>query len=733
MRCLERLNSRVLPSVVGTTVALLSLGGAAQAAPSDRVPRPPGAIENRGYELVNVPAKNQQSIQFAQFTHEGNRGIYGLGGGSILSQTGTQGMGQVDRTSTGWSTRSILPPRDQMLGSFYGVGAFNTDFTQLFVQARDGGGSTFGPPTFARLSADGTQTPGYAFPDSSTDVDQVVATDDLRHVFLNQATPIDSGHQPETNNIYDFGGATPELVNLMSDGSVPECGVSDNPTSGFAHSSLRSTRRQNWMSRDGSVVFFVSRGDDCGGRAQLFRRDRTAATTTQISSGITGSTDKGVDTLLQAAADGSWVIYRTATQYDLTDTDTTVDVYRYTVGSGNSCLSCVASVDAIARTGTTAGAASVDGERVYFSSGSVLAPGAIARQQNIYLLHNGTLEFVAIATAGFANNSIGTGALSTDGRFAFFRSSHASLNASSGSDNGGTVQWYRYDADARAVTCVSCPATGAPNNSVWVETLYGDAAITTASQVTADGGTFFFLSFDPLVRADVNSGLDIYEWHDGELGLITDGKLDRGPSNVPMIVNVTPSGRDFFFIDYGSLGIDGQETVQNVYDARIDGGFPNPVNAPGGCSGDQCQGPLENPPVLGPVGSKDVNAPDPADDADPVLAPDPKVTVAKLTAKQQRAFARKGVVVLSAKTNGAGTVRAVATAKLGKRTRTVANASKTSLRATNAKLTLRLTAAAKRQLKRGGKLKTTIVVSFSGASSKRMTLVLKAPAPAKRR
>jgi hypothetical protein len=141
---------------------------------------------------------------------------------------------------------------------------------------------------------------------------------------------------------------------------------------------------------------------------------------------------------------------------------------------------------------------------------------------------------------------------------------------------------------------------------------------------------------------------------------------------------------------------------------------------------------MTTPPSLGDLGSTVVSSADPEDDPDPKLPPDPSVRFGKLTAKQTRSFARSGAVTLAVRVNTAGKVVARASAKVGKRARTVASASKTAGRASTVKVTLRLSAAAKRQLKRAGKLKTTIVVSFSGVSSKR-TVVLKAPATAKRR
>jgi hypothetical protein len=94
-----------------------------------------------------------------------------------------------------------------------------------------------------------------------------------------------------------------------------------------------------------------------------------------------------------------------------------------------------------------------------------------------------------------------------------------------------------------------------------------------------------------------NGKTDIYEWHDGDVSLVSSGSAEEDDTRG----TITASGRDLMFTT--SQGLVSQDTdgLQDIYDARIGGGFlPVPaVRQP--CSGDACQGPLTNPvPLLVP-------------------------------------------------------------------------------------------------------------------------------------
>jgi hypothetical protein len=68
------------------------------------------------------------------------------------------------------------------------------------------------------------------------------------------------------------------------------------------------------------------------------------------------------------------------------------------------------------------------------------------------------------------------------------------------------------------------------------------------------------------------------------------------------LIGATPSGSDVFFTTADPLVPGDTDTQVDIYDARVDGGFPAPTT-PRSCEGEGCQGPPATPPVFGAPGS----------------------------------------------------------------------------------------------------------------------------------
>ena len=102
------------------------------------------------------------------------------------------------------------------------------------------------------------------------------------------------------------------------------------------------------------------------------------------------------------------------------------------------------------------------------------------------------------------------------------------------------------------------------------------------------------------------------------------------------------------------------------------------------------------------------------------------LAVGRIGAAQRSQLVRSGRLTLTVKVNGAGAVRAVARATIGKRVRRIAQASRRAAGAGAVKLALRLSSPARRQLARTGRLTVTLDVSFSSAPGpKHIVLVLR--------
>jgi hypothetical protein len=116
-----------------------------------------------------------------------------------------------------------------------------------------------------------------------------------------------------------------------------------------------------------------------------------------------------------------------------------------------------------------------------------------------------------------------------------------------------------------------------------------------------DGRYVFFDTPAALVAQDTNEQRDVYRWHDGEVALLSTG-TSPAPSE---LVGSDATGSNAFFVTTQRLVQQDGDSVYDIYDARIDGGFPAAVEAPP-CSGDSCQGPPSNPPPVLARGSESV-------------------------------------------------------------------------------------------------------------------------------
>ena len=141
-----------------------------------------------------------------------------------------------------------------------------------------------------------------------------------------------------------------------------------------------------------------------------------------------------------------------------------------------------------------------------------------------------------------------------------------------------------------------------------------------------DGSYVFFDTTAQLVPQDTNStefdpayspGLDVYEWEANGMGgcelsqgcthLITSGESETESA----LLGASADGSNVFFATHASLVAQDTDTYGDVYDARIDGGFPAPAPPPAPCS--SCQGVGGPPPLFSvPASVSFVGAANPA-------------------------------------------------------------------------------------------------------------------------
>ncbi len=529
------------------------------------------------------------------------------------------------RTAQGWTTTPLSAPEDTY-GAEETVGQSPDLRSSLWLMLRRDEPSEVPPPTvFYLRGPDGvfTRVGDGAVEGSPPFV--IGVSDDLSHVIFNHGL---SGLRESA--MYELTPGSPRPVSVDNTGA---------PTP--RDSCPAST------SADGRVIVFTA---GCNvGRLQLFAR--VAATTTVAVSGsecTRTSSDPGgacnapaAASFAGASSDGSRVYFTSTQQLLNSDTDQTNDLYECKippgtpapVGAANPC----ASLSEISSAASGADvqyllSASEDGSRVYFVAHGVLAANlgandlqAIAGANNLYVWEKDAAHPAGKTTfiAGLENNGVG-GKTTADGQYLVF-STAARLLAS---DTDEVADIYRYDAETGALLLLSTDTDGAGGNEPGFEaSLRGKA-------MTPDAGTVIFETAEALSPADTDGVADVYEWHEGQVSLISKG----GGSPI----GITSSGKDIFFLTSQALTAGDSGTEADIYDARVEGGFP--VATPAPCSGEACQGTLAlQPQAPGASASTAFNGPgSPPAGETPPANPKPKpLTQAQKLAKALKACKSK--------------------------------------------------------------------------------------------
>jgi hypothetical protein len=113
-----------------------------------------------------------------------------------------------------------------------------------------------------------------------------------------------------------------------------------------------------------------------------------------------------------------------------------------------------------------------------------------------------------------------------------------------------------------------------------------------------DGEFIIFTTTERLRADDVNEAADVYEWHGGTVSMISDGQNMLGTVPQPGASGISASGSDIFFFTQTPLVGQDTDVQGDLYDARVDGGFPGP-GVEGACAGEGCQGAPSPPPAFG--------------------------------------------------------------------------------------------------------------------------------------
>ena len=434
--------------------------------------------------------------------------------------------------------------------------------------------------------------------------------------------------QPSLYEYTEADKGEPRLVGVSNSGSVASVADGDLVSECGTYLGGPSENAYNAVSEGGTTVFFTALGHDYSECSKVnpgvepsvnelyARLDGGQADARTIAISEPSKADCGECELLPstdaefqgASLNGSKVFFTTA-QHLLRDAGAGTNLYEYDFsGPPEGRVTLLSAGDLVGAAVQRVVHVSEDGSHVYFIAKGVLTGnerniyGSEPQKggQNLYVyerdaLHpGGHLAFIATASVGAAQATL-------DGRFLVFESSTDITPDEKGTEAG---QVFEYDAQTAMLVRVSRGEHGYSedgNSSVYpatipAQTYKQDLPVNefTKLAVSGNGAYVFFTTEDSLTPQALSGVVNVYEYHEGQVALISDGHdLAASVLEVPSVelLGTDESGQDVYFRTADQLVPQDTDTQLDVYDARIEGGFPASSAEPS-CSGDPCEGPL---------------------------------------------------------------------------------------------------------------------------------------------
>ena len=587
----------------------------------------------RAYELVTPPNKvgaqpdkdqggSKQLLLSATLEHnlaadDGNRLTYK----SEDVQPGSLSAGQTylaTRTSSGWLSENLFPATD-----VYGYEcadtlralAFSADLSKAIIPIRQVGDSrpdpikaelcgtekelvASEPRNVRNLFLRDNETGTYQLIDltpagvTATEPELFAASPDLSHIFFSEEAKLTPDATEGVQNRYEWHAGQLRLL-----------------PSGFIT-----------LSDDGSHLFYAEAGN-------LYATGNSGAPVQLDASQAAGPGGGGH--FVADTSDGSLAFFTDDASAGLT-ADTVpgsgTNLYRYDFAAEQlTDLTPAAHAELTRVLGV-----SRDGAAAYFTANGALVSGATQGQPNPYLWRSSGTTFLApLAGASFERFQI-----SPNGAFFALESTQSLTGYDNTAADGkgcflngsfeptGSPQCpelFLYSAAAEALSCASCNPSG-QNPTPGASPLGAELPIagagfennTRVARNLTENGRLFFDTTEALLPSDTNGQFDVYEYEpdgvgtcsevDGCVSVISSGTSSRAT----FFINSSASGTDAFLRTYQSLvPSDRQGEATRIYDARVDGGLPEPVSAPPCATADACRAaPRPQPSIsTGPASS----------------------------------------------------------------------------------------------------------------------------------
>ncbi len=591
----------------------------------------------RAYEMVSPANKDGADVnaqQYKEFTvaESGNHVMFPTR--TDFGETHGSGHGGytqyiADRGADGWVSKGIDPTPAQDNPWMLGFGStrvelFSSELNRaVVVIGLDPPGATGGIPDRWNLYLENTADvqliePITRFEGTEEVVENLFslperasnASSDLGVVTFQTSINLLPQASGNSQKLYASDHGKLYLVGIMPDGSVPSAG---SEAAAALHEGA-STFVPNTVSKDGSRILFKSRPDGSGAPQLYLRKDEQ--TTAWVSqSEATTPNPEPQEVYFQAATPDDKKVFFTSSDR-LLDSDPGVGgvgLYMYTDGpdpENESNLTFIARVDEqAAGRGKAVLGVSQDGSHVYFFADHSSALPFDTDGGGDFLWDDGQIRQVAPTPDARDDREftqIDSGEeeahVSDDGRQIAFMNPLALTSQEVAPDGTlpapgaeGNSEMYVYDEDRNTLKCVSCPPGGATAIDGIEVNVLATAAYPPGFNVVApphflsrDGRFVFFNTVEALLPQDTNKLTDAYEYNTetGKLSLLSSGGGESGT----WFVDASPSGRDAFLVTKQPLTRTDPDKLDDLYDARIDGGFPEPLPTPAPCAGDACQG-----------------------------------------------------------------------------------------------------------------------------------------------
>ena len=558
----------------------------------------------RAFEKISPADKTGAdiSIYASQSSVDGNAVAYQSAG----AFAGAEGAGHADgyiarRGGAGWVTEPIAPYQTpNAFGALYdlnGYDRFTPDLSKgvlmawhhpeernsevdldqklLFLRSADG--------SFLQLTPSVTPPPIF-----DQDLTFVGASEDLTRVFFESSKHLTPDAPPAgVNEVYEWADGEVSVVGVLPNGTVAPAGAKTASLRGNV-----SLAEHKWsVSPNGRDIVFQS-----GSPEQIYLRSNGTTTTPISLSQKSGSEGEPAETGakflagVKDASGGFAKLYFTSST-ELTDDAFTgpaqegSELYEYDVATG-VLRALTANEDPEnpqgARVLSSWFHASESGY-LYFNANGALAPGATGNSENLYVIYNGQTEFVALF------DNLEKPHISANGKRALLFT-RAELT---GESTGDGQQAFIYDQPSGTIVCASCtpgkvPSGADPHGFI---TGYSHPTDHEPNNISADGSRAFFQTATALDPSDNNGAADVYEWHEGAIRLISSGRGTEGAN----FLDASPSGNDVFIATGEGLVPSDRDASVDIYDVRVNGGFPVPPTAGAPCEGDACQAPPSPP------------------------------------------------------------------------------------------------------------------------------------------